>query len=458
MNDRTTTDARARRLASGLDGGLAHTYLVEAGAGTGKTSVLIDRLLALVRSGVAITGIVAITFTEKAAGELRVRLRSRLEEGISVECGDSEAGALTAEERSRFRTALHEIDRAQVSTIHGFCTRLLKERPVEAAVDPNFGVADTLKQTVLLTESWEEWLEGELTGKLPDSVGQSQALGLTLSGIRDLAFLLISNRDCIELVPAPVTPPDTDAFLSELATVAREFLDLSERHCTDPDDKGAIAIRAFARQVDELAMLPEEARAAHALKHVKLFPKSGKGKKDNWEGDALASLRARSADLAERRDALQQDISHNTAVELLDWLAGFIIAYEAKKRSSGVLDFQDLLTKARDLVRDNVEVRGHFKEAFDRILVDEFQDTDPLQCEIAFFLAEKKGSASRDWKEVDVEPGKLFIVGDPRSRCRDPVWCRPSGGSHRREAERRQDARGAKCPPDTGAWAPCGSR
>ena len=229
MSDKTTTDARARRLASGLDGGLAHTYLVEAGAGTGKTSVLIDRLLALVRSGVAITGIVAITFTEKAAGELRVRLRSRLEEGIAVECGDSEAGAPAAEERSRFRTALHEIDRAQVSTIHGFCTRLLKERPVEAAVDPNFGVADTLKQTVLLTESWEEWLEGELTGKLPDSVGQSQALGLTLSGIRDLAFLLISNRDCIELVPAPVTPPDTDAFLSELATVAREFLDLSER-------------------------------------------------------------------------------------------------------------------------------------------------------------------------------------------------------------------------------------
>jgi len=421
MSDKTTTDARARRLASGLDGGLAHTYLVEAGAGTGKTSVLIDRLLALVRSGVGITRVVAITFTEKAAGELRVRLRSRLEEGLAVEHDESRATsagsghpALTSEERDRFRTALHEIDRAQVSTIHGFCTRLLKERPVEAAVDPNFGVADALKQTVLLTESWEEWLEGELTGKLPDSVGQSQALGLTLSGIRDLAFLLINNRDCIELVPAPVAPPDTGAYLSELVTVARDFLDLSERHCKDPDDKGAIAIRAFARQVDELGMLPEEAKAAYALKHVKLFPKSGKGKKENWEGDVLANLRARSADLAERRDALQQDVSHNTAVELLAWLAGFIKAYEAKKRSSGVLDFQDLLTKARDLVRDNVEVRGHFKEAFDRILVDEFQDTDPLQCEIAFFLAEKKGTAARDWKEVDVEPGKLFIVGDPK--------------------------------------------
>jgi ATP-dependent exoDNAse (exonuclease V) beta subunit len=428
MNSKATTDARARRLASGLDGGLAHTYLIEAGAGTGKTSVLVDRFLALVRTGVRITRIVAITFTEKAAGELRIRLRSGLEEALVAGCdeseagatrsrhaeGDENAGALTAEERERFRTALHEIDRAQVSTIHGFCTGLLKERPVEAAVDPNFGVADALRQTVLLNEAWEEWLQKELTGRPPDSVGQSQALGLTLSGIRDLAFMLIENRDVIELVPDPVTPPDTGAFLSELATTARAFLNLSERHCKDPDDKGAVAIRAFARQVDELGMLPEEARAVHALKHVKLFPKSGKGRKDNWEDDVLATLRARSADLAEKRDELQEDISHNTAVELLDWLAGFIAAYEAKKRSSGVLDFQDLLTRARDLIRDNTEVRSHFKEAFDRILVDEFQDTDPLQCEIAFFLAEKKGTPARDWRKIELEPGKLFIVGDPK--------------------------------------------
>ncbi len=413
-NCKPTIDARARRLASGLDGGLAYTYLVEAGAGTGKTSVLVDRLLALVRTGVGITRIVAITFTEKAAGELRIRLRSGLEEALAAERDDSEAGALATKEQERFRTALHEIDRAQVSTIHGFCTSLLKERPVEAAVDPNFGVADALKQTVLLDEAWEEWLRAELAGRPPDAVGQSQALGLTLSGIRNLAFMLIKNRDDIELMPDPVTPPDTDTFLSELETTAREFLDLSERHCADPDDKGAIAIRAFARQVDELGMLPEEARAPHALKHVKLFPKSGKGRKDNWDDDVLATLRERAGDLAETRDLLQQDISHNTAVELLDWLAGFIAAYEAKKRSSGVLDFQDLLTKARDLVRDNIEVRNHFKEAFDRILVDEFQDTDPLQCEIAFFLAEKKGSSARDWTRIDLEPGKLFIVGDPK--------------------------------------------
>jgi ATP-dependent helicase/nuclease subunit A len=142
MNEsRTITDAKHRALASGEGDGLKHTYLVEAGAGTGKTTVLVNRLLALLRSGVSISRVVAITFTEKAAGELKIRLRSELERAVRKAEAD-EAEVLTS--------ALHHIDRAHVTTIHSFCSALLKERPVEAGVDPNFSIADEYRRTVML--------------------------------------------------------------------------------------------------------------------------------------------------------------------------------------------------------------------------------------------------------------------------------------------------------------------
>ena len=124
---RTTVDAKHRALASGKSGGLARTYLVEAGAGTGKTTVLVDRLLAHIRAGVPIPRIVAITFTEKAAGELKVRLREKLEDAVSdaedaVNSGDTSL----LEDTAVLAGALHQIDRASVSTIHGFCSTLLK--------------------------------------------------------------------------------------------------------------------------------------------------------------------------------------------------------------------------------------------------------------------------------------------------------------------------------------------
>jgi ATP-dependent exoDNAse (exonuclease V) beta subunit len=97
---------------------------------------------------------------------------------------------------------------------------------------------------------------------------------------------------------------------------------------------------------------------------------------------------------------------------LVDWVRGFVAAMQEEKARRGVLDFQDLLILSRNLLRDNKEVRRYFQEKFRYILVDEFQDTDPLQVE-GFFPAEKGAQANR-WEEVDLQPGKLFLVGDPK--------------------------------------------
>jgi ATP-dependent helicase/nuclease subunit A len=401
---RTIADARHRALASGEGDGLRHTYLVEAGAGTGKTTVLVDRLLALIRSGVDIARIVAITFTEKAAGELKVRLREKLEAAARSASGD-EADVLT--------TALHRIDRAQVSTIHGFCSSLLKERPVEAGVDPGFAVADEFTRTVITETVWDSWLRQEFSSSLPACVAEAEELGHGLDRIRELAFRLAANRDLLDLVPPAVEEGDIDALISDLAATAGEFEGLAATECSDPDDRALPEIARFAREASMIEHVPKDSRTAYVLRQVSPLPTKS-GRKGNWSEGVLDDIKSRANDLRDRQAELLGGRSHNATVELVGWLRGFLDAYEKEKARRGVLDFEDLLLRARDLLRDNRGVRDDFKRAFDHVLLDEFQDTDPLQCEIAFFLCEVEGGAAGMWSDVELKPGKLFLVGDPK--------------------------------------------
>src|SRR6516162_4281115 len=146
MTPRPLPDEDARRR---VRTDLEHNFMVEAGAGTGKTRLLVDRIEALVASGrVSLRKVVAITFTEKAAAELRVRIRERFEARLSASPDDAHV----------FRTALEDLEIAHVSTIHAFAAELLLERPVEAGVDPAFTVADEIAASLLRTEAWDRWL------------------------------------------------------------------------------------------------------------------------------------------------------------------------------------------------------------------------------------------------------------------------------------------------------------
>ncbi len=406
MANRPTTDARDRALARGQNGGLDGTYLVEAGAGTGKTSVLVERLVALVVSGVKLDRIVAITFTEKAAGELRLRLRGELE--------DAAADEKNPEKQTLLRDALACLDRAHVTTIHGFCGALLRERPVEAGIDPGFAVADELRQRVIEDTVWDEWIRAELASELPAAVGEAHALGFRLPKIRKLAGILLKNRDAIDGIPQEHEETGGIAMLAEFERAADDFQRSARENCLSADDTLLPLLDRFVAGVGALADLPDELKLAHALQHVKIPPRKGKGAKPKWSDGALDELRDRFATLAHQRDRVRTVVRHNAAVRVVRWLGGFVNAYQREKTARGVLDFQDMLTLARDLLRDRPDVRRHFKRSFDRILLDEFQDTDPLQCEIAFFLAEVADGGAGRWDDVELEPGKLFVVGDPK--------------------------------------------
>src|SRR5215471_10586901 len=154
--ERTTVtladQADREQIATALD----DTLIVEAAAGTGKTTELVRRIVRVIETGRAeVTGIVAVTFTEKAAGELKLRLREALEEARGNSASESD-------ERERLDRALGRLEEAQVSTIHGFCADLLRERPVEARIDPLFTVLTEPQARRLFDEGFDKWLEREL--------------------------------------------------------------------------------------------------------------------------------------------------------------------------------------------------------------------------------------------------------------------------------------------------------
>src|SRR5919109_1132722 len=150
------------QIAAALD----DTLIVEAAAGTGKTTELVRRIVRVIETGRAeVTGIVAVTFTEKAAGELKLRLREAFEEARGISVSGSE-------ERERLDRALGRLEEAQVSTIHGFCADLLRERPVEARVDPLFTVLSEAQAARLYKEAFASWFQERLENP-PEGVRRS---------------------------------------------------------------------------------------------------------------------------------------------------------------------------------------------------------------------------------------------------------------------------------------------
>jgi ATP-dependent exoDNAse (exonuclease V) beta subunit len=156
MSDEADARARERILTD-----FGTTLFVEAAAGTGKTTVLVGRIVALVRQGIGtLDRIVAMTFTEKAAGEMKLRLRSKIELAL---------GSASMHERVRLEHALSQLELARIDTIHAFCGDLLRERPVEAGIDPLFAVTaeDAAKQ--LAEQAFEGWFE-EILDDPPEGV------------------------------------------------------------------------------------------------------------------------------------------------------------------------------------------------------------------------------------------------------------------------------------------------
>ena len=390
------------------------TLVVEAAAGTGKTTELVARIVALVRSGrTTVDRILSVTFTDLAAGEMKLRLRAELE--------TARAGA-TAEERDRLTSALERLEVAPIGTIHSFCADLLRERPVEARVDPVFAVAAGEEQERLFDQAFDSWFQG-IVGDPPEGVRRLLRRKVRPSEVppRDLlrqaGWDLSEHRDFTG--PWRREPFDRaagfDAIVARLATVG----ELAAR-ASRPDDWAAQSVAEIARWVAELRRR-ESVRARdgdgleaelHELSRRRLWNWRGGGKwfaRDLEKSKVLGERDAAKADLEAFLDRCAADL----AACLREELRPLCDAYEALKQSAGCLDFLDLLLRARDLVRDDAAVRAELSERFTHVLVDEFQDTDPLQAEILLLIASADPAESR-WRGVRPAPGKLFVVGDPK--------------------------------------------
>ena len=412
-------DADARALiASALDA----TLIVEAAAGTGKTTELVRRIVRTIAEGHAGVGeIVAVTFTEKAAGELKLRLRERLDR----ERSDAQLDPL---KRQHLDAALKGLEEAHVGTIHGFCADLLRERPIEAGIDPLFEVLTEPASARLFDEAFGRWLQQQLSNP---AEGVRRALKRTAYGgadgpidrIRRAGWELAQWRDFTGSWTRE--PFDRIGEIRQLVTALHEFADLtrSPRSSGDPLYTGTDAAR---RVSDEIALHQGFGDAADGpqwdeweaalvdLSRDRSLANVRQGRGTAYS-DRVPRERVLSAleDLRGRLDSFRMIADADLAALLQRELRGAIDRYEEMKSAAGALDFLDLLVKTRDVLRAHPAVRQGFQRRFKRIFVDEFQDTDPLQAEILLLLAADDDSET-DWRRVHPVPGRLFLVGDPK--------------------------------------------
>lgn len=415
-------DAAARTT---IENELETSYLVEAAAGTGKTTELVRRIVSVLKTGRStVDRIVAVTFTRKAAGEMKLRLRHHLDAARDV--------AATDEERRNLEEAMARLEEARIGTIHSFCAELLRERPVEAGVDPGFKELSEDEAQALYQRAFRSWIEHRLghpsvaIGRVLVRRGGDES---PLDALRSAGWRLIEWRD----FPAPWTrrPFDLRAEVDALVNNVRELAQMAEA-CPKTNDPLRIALEPaveFCRRLDRAEAVrtrdPIALEPLLAALHRDLA-------RDKRKGRGAYAPQIPREQVAARRDELMQQLadfricaSADLASLLREELNELLLAYDACKQRAGALDFVDLLIRARDLVRGNAEVRAHLQRRFTHIFVDEFQDTDPLQAEILLLLSSDDPAAT-DWLNVRPVPGKLFLVGDPkqaiyRFRRADPL-------------------------------------
>jgi ATP-dependent exoDNAse (exonuclease V) beta subunit len=403
----TTADAEARHaIANDLD----DTLIVEAAAGTGKTTELVKRILAVIATRRArMVQIVAVTFTEKAAGELKLRLREELER--------ARAAATVADVRDALEDALRTLEEAHVNTIHGFCAELLRERPVEARVDPLFEVLTEPQADRIYTRAFRAWLQKALESP---SEGLRRALRRTsapvfgigegggpIDRLRAAGRMLAETRD----FPHPWSRPSFDraAEVERLVAALHRFAALTSEPLSQRDNLyiDTDAVRRLSRQIELEQSFGQSDLDGWESRLVDLTRDRNFSRARKGSGYKFSKAVSRT-DVLAARDALFNDLQQfrkeadaDLAACLQQELAGATERYQDLKQAAGALDFTDLLARARDLIKANADVRAHLQQKFTRVFVDEFQDTDPIQAVILLLLAN------------DV-PGKLFIVGDPK--------------------------------------------
>lgn len=407
MRDGATTaeppDQEQRRLiAEELD----RNILVEAAAGTGKTTSLVARMVNLIRRGkCTIDRLAAVTFTRKAAAELRDRFQSELERAARDSSGTAQ---------DRLAEAAAHVERCYLGTIHSFCARLLRERPVEAGVDAAFRELDEQADASLRRRAWDEHV-AEMIARSDPALAELDDVGLEIGQLSS-AFATYADYPDVSEWPVPnLPPPDLTAAREALLDYGKHMRSLAE---TLPQEHGNDELMPRFKMLPRLIRQMNWERPAEVLDLLEDFKELDRKKvvQRNWPGGGKQAL----AEL----DRWNQFVSLHAKPHIETWrqlrygpilkvLQKAVDVYERLRRQAGALSFQDLLLTSAALLRDKPAIRAYFRRRFTHLLVDEFQDTDPIQAEVMLLLTAEDPQEA-DWHRCRPASGSLFVVGDPK--------------------------------------------
>ena len=358
------------------------TMIVEAAAGTGKTTAMVDRIVALINAGKCKADtLAAVTFTRKAAAELRERLREKLPQ--AAQC--------------------------QISTVHSFCGRLLRERPVEADVDPDFEELDDERDARLRHQAWETFTN-ELFAKDDPVLDALEELGISLADLWP-AFKKFADYPDVDDWPAPAVPAPA---LQPAVTALREYAAHMEKNLPDAD--GTDELAGLFRRVLRMMRSHDLTRHSEVAEILEQFKPGRKCTHKYWPNGKEQAVREHK-----RWDKFCDEVAGPFVTAwrahryptVLRVLHGAQAVYDRQREAAHGLNFQDLLMLAAELLRERPEVRQYFRRRFTHVLVDEFQDTDPVQAAVMLLLT-ADNPRERDWRKCRPVPGSLFVVGDPK--------------------------------------------
>jgi len=393
--------------------------VVVAGAGTGKTTILVNRILNLLLrepNPLAITEIVALTFTNKAATEMKQRLRAQLlrltEQADDMIATFRTRYHLSAEQvGERARMALEQMEKAQIGTLHSFAAHLLRLHPLESELDPLFQEDDGSRFKELFHSYWDRWLDDELGSAGPQHDRWRRVLaGATLDDLRQLTAALAGDFVDLDELERQCRSLPLEGALRDwvVATHGRAATLLAAQD----QPKRRKVEQMLAAAVQSLALLLKQ--GPPGLAHL---PQDERAVLEKDLGKAPAGWHAATFQEAASIIGLAQQlltVDQSYFQEVVTLVRPFLAQVHHEFLTSGWIAFDGLLARAKTLLRDHPAVRARIKQTYRAILVDEFQDTDPVQYEIILYLGERAGSHQTAWHDVDLEPGKLFIVGDPK--------------------------------------------
>ncbi|MFJ5716947.1 UvrD-helicase domain-containing protein [Neobacillus sp. NPDC093127] len=382
---------------------LGTNFLVEAGAGSGKTTSLVERMVNLIHTGTAeIQEIVAITFTRKAADELKVRFQAKLEEAWKKETD------LDAE--YRLGEALQNLERCFLGTVHSFCAKLLRERPIEAHLDLTFKELEEADDLDILAEAWQLYLQ-ELMDQDSHHFREIAELGINVDDIFPWLKELKEYSDVAwvaETVSKPELHKDYEYFMMLIQEAKKFVPDAEPLKGYDALQKAVVTACQKTRFIDSL-------QDKDIIGIFSLFAKNLKPTYNRWPSkeDAQYYEEKITAAFEVNIKPLVQAWKEHCHPMIVSFLKGAVQSYEQLKKERSLLNFQDLMMHTSKLLKENREVRRYFQGKYRFLLVDEFQDTDPLQAEIMFYLT-SEDSTEKTWTSCKPKPGSLFVVGDPK--------------------------------------------